>query len=212
MLKFTSMENLSTSFDQKALSWDDDPMKQARASTIAGLIRPMLPRDVPLTGLEYGCGTGLLSFNLQSDLAEIHLADTSEGMLEVLRTKILEANIENFYPVCLDLTSQAAPTGLKVDVIFSLMTLHHVMDTKKLLDAFSRIINSGGFLFIADLDKEDGSFHPAGTEGIHFGFERSDLKSLVEKAGFELVSFIDAFVIQKNGKNYPVFLLAAKAI
>ena len=39
--------------------------------------------------LDYGCGTGLLSFPLKDELGHITLNDNSAGMLEVVQEKIL---------------------------------------------------------------------------------------------------------------------------
>ncbi len=51
---------------------------------VADAIRKAVPLSKEMKAFEYGCGTGLLSFALQPDLGEITLADTSQGMLEVL--------------------------------------------------------------------------------------------------------------------------------
>ena len=80
-----------TNFDSRAKTWDSDPKKVERAAQVAQAIRAALPLQPGMTALEVGCGTGLLSFALQSDFAHITLADTSEGMLDVLAAKIAES-------------------------------------------------------------------------------------------------------------------------
>ena len=69
-------------------------------------------------------------------------------------------------------------------------------------------------LLVADLDKEDGTFHPAGTTNIHTGFDRAELQKWVEAAGFENVTFSNAYQIKKEvsglEKIFPVFLMAAR--
>ncbi len=77
-----------TNFDERARDWDSDPKKVERARVVADAIRKTIPLSQEMKALEYGCGTGLLSFALQPDLGEITLADTSQGMLDVLREKI----------------------------------------------------------------------------------------------------------------------------
>ena len=52
----------STYFDERAKTWDDDPTKTARAEVVAAGIRAQVPLAAGMIGLEYGCGTGLLSF------------------------------------------------------------------------------------------------------------------------------------------------------
>ena len=68
-------------FDELAASWDDDPVKVARAAEAADALRARIP--VASSGwraLELGAGTGLLSRALAPDLGPITLVDTSEGM------------------------------------------------------------------------------------------------------------------------------------
>ena len=55
-------------FDQKAAQWDAKPVRVERARAVAAGIKAALPLSPHVTALEYGCGTGLLSFALQSDL------------------------------------------------------------------------------------------------------------------------------------------------
>src|ERR1043165_7349852 len=94
-----------TNFDERAKDWDSDPAKVERARVAADAIRKAIPLAKEMKAFEYGCGTGLLSFALQSNLGQITLADTSQGMLDVLKEKIAGAGVMNMHPVRLDLTS-----------------------------------------------------------------------------------------------------------
>src|ERR1041385_6452519 len=94
-----------TNFDERAKDWDSDPAKVERARVVADAIRKAIPLSKEMKAFEYGCGTGLLSFALQSDLGQITLADTSQGMLDVLREKIANAGVSNMHPLRFDLTS-----------------------------------------------------------------------------------------------------------
>ena len=75
-------------FDAKAASWDEDPQKVERACAVARQIRCHVPLSREMKALEFGCGTGLLSFALKDDLGHITLVDNSPGMLDVLERKI----------------------------------------------------------------------------------------------------------------------------
>jgi ubiquinone/menaquinone biosynthesis C-methylase UbiE len=202
-----------TNFDERAKDWDSDPKKVERARVTADAIRNAIPLSENMSALEYGCGTGLLSFALQAGLGQITLADTSPGMLDVLAEKIAAAGVTNMRPVKLDLATDPLPAE-RFQLTYSLMTLHHVPDAKGILGKFHALLEPGGFLLVADLDKEDGSFHTNGTTDVHLGFERSELQRWVEAAGFENVSFSTAFVITKKiegkEKTFPVFLLSAR--
>lgn len=202
-----------TNFDERARDWDSDPAKVERARAVADAIRAALPLTTDMTALEYGCGTGLLSFALQANLGQITLADTSQGMLDVLGEKIAAANVTNMHPVRLDLATDPLPPE-RFHLTYSLLTLHHIHDAKGVLSKFHASLEPGGFLLVADLDKEDGSFHTDGTTDVHLGFERGELQGWVEAAGFGNVRFSTAFVIKKviddMEKTFPVFLMVAR--
>lgn len=202
-----------TNFDERAHDWDSDPKKVERARAVAEAIRAALPLRPEMTALEYGCGTGLLSFFLQPEFASISLADTSDGMLGVLTAKIKASGVPNMTPLKLDLACDPLPAS-RFDITYSLMVLHHIPNTDQILRQFHAILNPGGWLVVADLDAEDGTFHTDGTTDVHLGFERAVLQKQVESAGFQDVSFSTAYNIRKpiSGveKVFPVFLLAAR--
>jgi ubiquinone/menaquinone biosynthesis C-methylase UbiE len=202
-----------TNFDEQARDWDSDPKKVERARAVAYAIRNTVPLSKGMNALEYGCGTGLLSFALQQDLGEITLADTSQGMLDVLSEKIDNAGVTNMHPVLLDLSSDLLPAG-RYDLAYSLMVLHHIDDVKKVLSRFRDLLVPGGTLLVADLDKEDGSFHTDGSTDVHLGFDHDELQKMVEDAGFEKISFMTAYEIKKQigneEKTFPVFLMVAQ--
>jgi 2-polyprenyl-3-methyl-5-hydroxy-6-metoxy-1,4-benzoquinol methylase len=202
-----------TDFDERARDWDSDPKKVERARQAADAIRNTIPLSGAMNALEYGCGTGLLSFALQSDLGEITLADTSQGMLDVLREKIGAAGVTNMHPVRLDLETESF-YGKRFHLIYSLMTLHHIHDVRGVISKFNSLLESNGHLLIADLDKEDGSFHTDGTTDVHRGFDRAELQKWAEEAGFEKVTFSTVYEIRKNvdgeERSFPVFLMSAQ--
>jgi ubiquinone/menaquinone biosynthesis C-methylase UbiE len=202
-----------TNFDERAKEWDADPKRIERAHAVADAIRKAVPLSTSMNALEYGCGTGLLSFALQSDLGCITLADVSQGMLAVLREKIARAGVTNMRPMRLDLAVDPLPAE-RYDLTYSLMTLHHIGDTENILAKFHALLEPGGYLLVADLDQEDGSFHTDGSTDVHLGFERGALQRQVERIGFGTVTFSTAYEIKKkiNGeeKTFPVFLMAAQ--
>jgi ubiquinone/menaquinone biosynthesis C-methylase UbiE len=202
-----------TDFNERAKDWDSDPMKLERARVVAKAICTALPLTSEMTALEYGCGTGLLSFALQADLGQITLADTSQGMLDVLNEKINAVGVTNMQPLMLDLASDPLPAE-RYHLTYSLMTLHHIHDTEDILKKFHAMLEPSGYLCIADLDKEDGSFHTDGTTDVHKGFDRPVLQKQVEAAGFGDVYFSTAYKIKKKigstEKIFPIFLLTAR--
>jgi 2-polyprenyl-3-methyl-5-hydroxy-6-metoxy-1,4-benzoquinol methylase len=202
----------NTYFDKKARTWDDDPRKVLRAQKVAAHIRKRVPLNSSMRALEYGCGTGLLSFALKKELGEITLADTSKEMLRVLAEKIQRAQLKNMTPLHLDLTEGTA-CAHKFDFIYSLMVLHHVTDLHGIFAALKNLLHEGGYLCIADLDKEDGSFHGNGFEG-HNGFDRDELRGLIAASGFGDIHYDDCFVFRKRHqgelRDYSIFLMSCR--
>jgi ubiquinone/menaquinone biosynthesis C-methylase UbiE len=201
-----------TDFDQKAAGWDSDPIRVDRARSVAQAIQASIPISPKTTALEYGCGTGLLSFALQPSFAHVTLVDSSTGMLAVLDEKIASGHIPNMTSLLADFTADPLPP-LKIDVIYTLLTLHHVPDTGALLSAFYSLLKSPGFLCVADLDQEDGSFHGPTFSG-HLGFNREELRQKTITAGFRSIAFQTVYqmpkVVGDTTKTFPIFLMIAK--
>lgn len=199
-------------FDQKAAQWDAKPVRVERAQAVAAGLTAAVPLTPHMTALEYGCGTGLLSFALQPYLGHITLADSSTGMLGVLRDKIAAADIQNMTPVQLDLLIDPVP-GERFQLIYTLMTLHHITDTDRILRAFYDLLDTAGYLCVADLDQEDGTFHEDEFYG-HLGFDREELAAQAKQIGFQSVHFTTVFHMIKevNGvsKDFPIFLMVAQ--
>ncbi|MHB0974648.1 MAG: class I SAM-dependent methyltransferase [Thiobacillus sp.] len=199
-------------FDSKARQWDDNPVFRERGLKIAEAVRKAVPLHRHMSALDYGCGTGLLSFPLKDELGAILLADSSGGMLDVVNEKIAAQGVGNMTTLKLDLLADPPPTQ-RFDLIVTSMTLHHVPDTDHILRVFHDLLNPGGYLCIADLDAEDGSFHGIEVD-VHHGFDRADLGRRAEQAGFADVRFQTVFSIARaretGTRDYPVFLMTAR--
>jgi ubiquinone/menaquinone biosynthesis C-methylase UbiE len=199
-------------FDENARRWDENPVFQERGRQIAAAIRELVPLNPSMTALDYGCGTGLLSFPMKDELGAITLADSSAGMLAVLTEKIAAQGVPNMSVRKLDLLTDPLPNE-RYGLIYTAMTLHHIPDTDRILGIFHTLLKPGGYLCIADLDKEDGSFHGIEVD-VHHGFDRDDLAKKVKRDGYNDIRFRTAFEIVKEQeagpRAYPVFLMAAR--
>ncbi|WP_148899475.1 hypothetical protein [Fodinibius salinus] len=82
--------------------------------------------------------------------------------------------------------------------------------------AVYELLNSGGHLCVADLDKEDGSFHGHDAEDVHKGFDQKKLAGVAEKQGFINISFSTAYKMEREvnesdeTKLFPIFLMVAQ--
>ncbi len=205
-------------FDQQAKEWDNDPKKTERAITIAKEMTDFIQPNNTMNAFEFGCGTGLLSYQLKDSFKTITLADTSEGMIKVLQEKIANENIHNFKPLLVDLLEEDSVINRsEYDVIYTLMTLHHILDIDKILKIFNAMLKTYGYLCIADLVQEDGSFHTnvLGFDG-HNGFDREKLSTVLSNHGFKVAYNEIPLEIEKEFdkkvRKYPVFLMICKKI
>ena len=201
-------------FDKAAAGWDQKQRRVEMAAKIAAAISNTLPLNKKMTALEYGCGTGLVGLALAPQLATLTAVDTSTGMLEVLTHKIKDEKITNVTPLRLDLSQESLPD--KFDLIFCAMTLHHIKEADQLLARFCDLLADGGYLAVADLKTEDGSFHDAEADGVmHHGFNPAELMTTLTDLGLTQVAVQEVHSLVKTNdagieRAYPVFLLTGR--
>lgn len=202
-------------FDIKAAGWDSNPMHVDRAGTLANRIIARIPLTPAMRALEYGAGTGLASFFLKDNLKEIVMMDNSPEMVRIMNEKINASGSYNLKAVYFNLEKNEW-VDEKFDLIYTMMVLHHVIDIRSVTEKFFRILNSEGYIAIADLYPEDGSFHGNDFTG-HRGFDPESLSSLLESHGFTDISFEKSYVITKKileseEQQFDVFLMTAKKL
>ena len=197
---------MGDNFKQKAKEWDNKSIRVQNAHTIAKSIIDKINLSKDMHIMDFGVGTGLLGFEVLEHVKSMDGVDTSEGMLEKLSEKNTDGKFIN--PICQDIIKN--PLDIKYDGIISSMTLHHV---ESLVDYFKTIknnLNKNGFIAIADLMDEDGTFHSDNTGVFHFGFGEDQLKEIVQSCGFKDVCFEHIFTINKPHRDFDIFLLTAK--
>ncbi|KKO50626.1 methyltransferase [Arsukibacterium sp. MJ3] len=194
-------------FEHKAGIYDSDDNRVSNVANIANAVIDAISFDRTMHLMDFGSGTGLLLERIAPFVRKITAVDISKAMNDQLNSKrgslgcdiaILEVDL-----VSTDITDT-------FDGVISSMTLHHVKDIEAMFVKFYALLNDGGIIAIADLDKEDGSFHTEDTGVYHFGFERECIVNAAKKAGFKNIKIIDASVVHKPHGAFPVFLLTAK--
>lgn len=197
-------------FDDAAAEWEEKPQRVALAHKVAEAIKQAIPLARTMQVLEYGCGTGMVSRGLSPQVATILAVDTSPQMLEVLRQKAGEEGIGNIKTLAHDLTKQPLPDQ-NFDLVMSSMTLHHIADIEPLLQRFFATLKPGGYLAVADLVTEDGSFHEDNRGVAHHGVDPETVRAVLAKNGGLDIGVREIHTIEKPQKNgakrgYPVFL------
>ena len=203
-------------FDSKAAEWDNNPGRREMALDIAAAISAHVPLRENMSAMEFGCGTGLVSHTLlpmiacpeRSRRGKIKAIDLSPGMIQQLQRKIEENGLQNINAHCLDIFTH--PPMEQFDLIFSAMALHHIEQTDALLDRLADLTAPGGWIALADLDTEDGTFHDSFEGFIHHGFDREELMQKLRDRGFGETVAVTAHTIHKAGRDYPVCLITAR--
>ncbi|MDP3645117.1 MAG: class I SAM-dependent methyltransferase [Bacteroidota bacterium] len=195
-------------FDARAREWDKDLMHMDRSMAIATELEKMIPINPYMRALEYGAGTGILSFLLKDRFSEITLMDNSQEMINVCNEKTEFYQTSHIIPIWFDLEHQAFDG--KFDIIYNQMVLHHVNDYEAIIHTFYSLLNENGYLAIADLFPEDGSFHGMDVK-VHLGFDPDKLSEILKMAGFKNVEHKTCFEVERDsGEKFPVFLLVAQ--
>jgi cyclopropane fatty-acyl-phospholipid synthase-like methyltransferase len=196
-------------FDQAAATWDEQPWRAQLARAVADEITHQIHLSHDTDMLDFGCGTGLLTLALQPLVRSVTGADASAGMLDVLRQKVQAQGLANVETILLD---PGVPLSLdaRFHLIVSSMALHHVANLAPLFSRFHEQLEPGGRIALADLDREDGSFHEDTRDVFHLGFERSELQTLLAAAGFVGLDVTTATITRKENRDYPVFLITGR--
>ena len=187
-------------------------MNLDRSIAVAGQLSKLIPDKPSMKALEFGAGTGLLSFYLKDRFSEITLMDSSAEMLKMAEQKMETGDHGKFNTLFFNLEKDEY-NGDTFDIVYSQMVLHHIQDINAIIRKFYQLLTPGGILAIADLYQEDGSFHEGATN-VHFGFDPEKLIAILHQQGFQNNSVESCFVIRKKVsgdkiKGYPVFLMTA---
>jgi len=196
-------------FKEKALDWDANDMVRGLSSAIGAAIQANVALTETMDVLDFGAGTGLITSQIAHKVKKVTAVDVSQAMLDKLIAKdALQGKVE---ALCRNILEQ--PLAIRFDLIVSAMAMHHVDDTEKLVACFAEHLKPGGKIALADLDEEDGTFHPADIEGVyHNGFNRDVFRSMLFRHNFKEIRFITAHAVTKGDKSYPVFLVIANRV
>ncbi|WP_152183545.1 class I SAM-dependent DNA methyltransferase [Sulfurimonas indica] len=197
---------MQDNFKEKAKNWDQGDIRVNNAKVIADAIQKRVHLTQDMEIMDFGVGTGLLGFEIAKKVKQVYGVDTSIGMLEKLKEK--NCDTLHIIPIQQDIIKQ--PLKQKFDGLVSSMTLHHVENLEAFFKTIHNNLKEDGFIAIADLESEDGTFHSDNTGVHHFGFNEKELREIVEKSGFIDVVIENINTINKPHRDFGVFLLTAK--
>ncbi len=193
-------------FQHKANTYETINHRVANVDNIAKAMLQNIDLNPSMKIMDFGSGTGLLLERIAPHVHTITAVDISTSMnreLEKKRSK-LASELEIIEK---DLSSSNLDRTF--DGIISSMTMHHIRDIESMLKKFYAMLNENGFVAIADLDIENGSFHTEDTGVFHQGFDRQALLELIENTGFKDAKIRSASTVNKPQGDFSVFLLTA---
>ncbi|OKL46569.1 hypothetical protein BSR29_07020 [Boudabousia liubingyangii] len=207
-----------TAFDKAAAQWDDE-RRTARAQRLAKQILQYLKETetaLPQASLlEFGCGTGLISFALAPAAQQFYGYDISQPMLEryAAKAKVFTPLFpgQNFKAV----TQLDDVPG--VDLIVICQVLHHIENARELIETLKGKLNPGGQLLVVDFPAGADFYHSTtDTEIHHEGFTRQQWENWCLEAGFASTDWRIIYQGTKTdpeGKEhkYELFLGVARA-
>lgn len=209
-----SFDEVKARFDRVAAGWDSNPGRIELAKAVAGAMRQAVPLRPDMEVMDFGAGTGLLTLALLPDVGRLTSVDASGEMLRVLDGKLQALGIRNVRTLQGDIARQALPAGA-FDLVASAMVLHHLPDVPPVLARLRACLKPGGWIALADLDSEDGSFHADATGVYHHGFDRAEVRRWLQAAGFTDTATREAHRVKRPGtdgqlREYPVFLATGR--
>lgn len=193
-------------FSSKAHTYEQNDLRVNNVHQIANGIKQSIALNPTMHVMDFGSGTGLLLEQIAPSVKSITAVDVSPSMMAQLIAKKSQIQCE-LHTFQIDL--EKVSVDKQFDGVMSSMTLHHIKDVPKMFKTFYEAIKNGGFVALADLDTEDGSFHTEDTGVHHFGFERGWLHEQLAEAGFKDISISTVNTIQKPQGDYSVFLATA---
>lgn len=149
------------------------------------------------TVLDVGCGGGILSEAMAAKGARVTGIDLGEAPLSVARLHLPESGLDvDYRQISVEQLAEQAPASF--DVITCMELLEHVPDPAAVIEACSRLVKPGGWLFFSTLNRNPKSFLlaivgaeyilnmlPKGTHEYGRFIRPSELDGWAREAGLE---------------------------
>ena len=202
------MEN----FDLMSKNFDTEE-RIKRSKLFANELKKYIVGVGSKSAIEFGCGTGLVGFELIQNFNSLVFIDSSIGMINIVNQKLHNMGLRELQAICCDLM-ETIPKNLSADYIFSSLVLHHIVETETILTHLFNLLNKDGHLLIIDVNTDNGNFHANRSDfNGHNGFEQTMLKRLCNKIGFKETTITTFYhgcrTVDGNEKPYSLFIMDA---
>ena len=149
------------------------------AKVSSDAIREYLVDAKSKKAIDFWCGTGLVGMNLLNDFNSMLFLDTSQNMINQIKQKISDLNIQNVDTLCFDFEKEGQ-SDLHADYIFMAQVLLHINDAPLVLSRLYDVLNVGGHLLIVDFNKNEEIV----SDMVHNGFDQVKLTDIMTKIGY----------------------------
>ncbi|TCZ78253.1 class I SAM-dependent methyltransferase [Paenibacillus albiflavus] len=177
----------------------------AKVSSVA--IRNYLVDAKSKNAIDFGCGTGLVGMNLLNEFNSMLFLDTSQNMINQIKHKITDFNIQNVDTLCFDIEKESI-SDIHADYIFMAQVLLHIQDVELVLARLFDVLNEGGHLLVVDFNKNEKIV----SDIVHNGFNPDELIGIMTKIGYRDIQFKTFYTGNKifMGQDASMFILDSK--
>jgi len=185
----------------------DTPERIQIAKVSSDAIRNDLVDAKSKNAIDFGCGTGLVGMNLLNEFHSMLFLDTSQKMINQIKQKITDFNIQNADTLCFDIEKESLP-DLRSDYIFMVQVLLHIHDVELVLSRLFDVLDEGGHLVIVDFNKNEKII----SDIVHNGFNPGELTEIMTKIGYRDIQFKTFYAGSKifMGHDASMFILDSK--
>lgn len=150
--------------------------------------------------IDVGCGGGILSESLAAKGAIVDAIDLAPQSIEIAKLHLYESNLQVNYE-CIEISEKAATANERYDVLTCMEMLEHVPDPDYIIANCAKLLKSDGIAFFSTLNRNYKSYTlgilaaeyllklvPTGTHDYSKFIKPSELRQLLTKNGFEILS------------------------
>jgi ubiquinone/menaquinone biosynthesis C-methylase UbiE len=138
-------DNAADSYDERHIEIYN-PLEQKRLSNVISECKNSMDTVTFPHALDFGSGTGNLSYHLLSNGFKVTAADVSEKSLTILSNKFKKN--EKLEIQIIDGQTLSEFPDNKFDLVSTYSVLHHVPDYLGIISEFSRVVKPGGLIYI----------------------------------------------------------------
>ncbi|OOC61531.1 class I SAM-dependent methyltransferase [Paenibacillus ihbetae] len=182
----------------------DTPERIQIAKVSSDAIRNFWVETKSKNAIDFGCGTGLVGMNLLNEFKSMLFLDTSQNMINQIKQKITNYNIQNVDTLCFDIEKDSL-SDIHADYIFMAQVLLHIHDVKLVLSRLFDALNEGGHLLIVDFNKNEKIV----SDIVHNGFYPEELSNIMTEIGYRDIQFKTFYTGSKifMGHDASMFIL-----